>query len=170
VISKSCKYGIQALTLIASPNPNAMCDFNRYVLAKQISSTLSIPKEYLHKVLGVLAREGLVKSLKGPQGGFCLARKPKDITLFDIVKAIDGTDMFRKCILRSEECDETNPCALHPYWRKILSQTRTLLDYVTIEDLVNDFKDGKRVLQLSDDRFGITEIQKIIGFNIKTKM
>jgi len=110
-----------------------------------------------------LAKEGLVQSLKGPQGGFCLSRDTMDITLYDIVKAIDGTEAFHTCIIRAQPCDENNPCALHNYWRKNLTQARTILDNVTLDDLVKDMHDGKRVLQYSDDTFTLNDLKKQLG-------
>lgn len=165
MLSKTCKYGIQALILLASINQSTKCDVNKCVLGKQLSSALSIPKEYLHKVMQKLSREKLVCSMKGPQGGFCLAREPKDITLFDIVKAIDGVEAFNMCIIRAQQCDEENPCALHHYWRKNLTQARTILDQVTLDILVADLQRGRRVLEFSEPVIGLEEFKKRIGLN-----
>ncbi len=157
MLTKTCKYALQALILIASVGKN------EYLLAKQISSALNIPKEYLSKVLRILVEEKFVKSLKGPRGGFCLAREPRDITIYDIIKAIDGIDFFQDCILRTGKCDEENPCALHFYWLKILSQMRAVLDRATLHELANEVKAGKRVLQFVDNIFRIDDFKKQIG-------
>lgn len=157
MLTKTCKYALQALILIASSSKN------EYLLAKQIASALNIPKEYLSKVLRILVEEKFVKSLKGPQGGFCLAQDPREITMYDVVKAIDGTDFFQACILRAGKCDEENPCALHSYWSKILSQMRTVLDRATLHELVNEMKAGKRVLQFVDNVFLIKDFKRQIG-------
>lgn len=157
MITRTCKYALQALILIASASRN------EYLLAKQISSALNIPKEYLNKVLRILVEEKFVKSLKGPQGGFCLARDPREITMYDVVKAIEGTDFLQACILRAGKCDERNPCALHLYWSKIMSQMRAVLDRVTLHELVNEMKAGNRVLQFVDNIFLIEDFKRQIG-------
>jgi Rrf2 family transcriptional regulator, iron-sulfur cluster assembly transcription factor len=148
---------MQALILIAS------LEKNEYVLAKQISAVLSIPRDYLNKVMQILVKEKFVKSLKGPQGGFCLAREPQDITIYDIMKAIDGTDFFNNCLLRAALCDAEDPCALHDYWQKVLGQIRSILDRVTLHDLVQELKEGREVLQFADNIFLIKSLKDQIG-------
>jgi len=157
VLSKTSKYCLQALILIAS------LDQKESVLAKQIAGALSMPKDYLNKVLRILVKEKFLTSLKGPQGGFSLARPSHDITIYDIITAIDGTEFFDSCIIRPDICDENNPCALHDYWRRILSQIRTVLDSVTLADLVKELKCGKRVLNFDDDYFLLEKFKQQIG-------
>jgi len=165
VLSKTCKYGIQSLILLASIKKSADSQIDEYVLGKQLASALSIPKEYIHKVLHNLVNKKLVISMKGPQGGFRLARAPADITLFDIVKAIDGTAAFETCVIRTQKCDEDNPCGLHHYWRKNLTQARTLLDQITIDELADEVRKGKRVLEFCTEDFGLKELKKQFGIN-----
>lgn len=157
MLSKTSKYCLQALILIAS------LDQKESVLAKQISSALSMPKDYLNKVLRILVKQKFLCSLKGPQGGFSLARPAHDITVYEIITSIDGTDFFETCIIRPDVCDENKPCALHDYWRKILSQFRTVLDTVTLSDLVKELKCGKRVLNFDDDYFLLEKFKRQIG-------
>lgn len=157
MLSKTSKYALQALILLASVGKN------QYILTKQIASALAIPKEYLNKVMQLLVQLKYVKSLKGPQGGFRLARDPRDITIYDILQSIDGTDFFQMCLLRARLCDERNPCALHSYWQKILGQLRAVLDRVTLEKLVEEVKEGKSVLQFADNIFLTQDFKQQIG-------
>jgi Rrf2 family iron-sulfur cluster assembly transcriptional regulator len=57
----------------------------------------------------ILVKAGFLHSIKRPAGGFVLAKDPKEITIFDIIKAIDGTNWFDTCILRVGPCDSQNP-------------------------------------------------------------
>jgi Rrf2 family transcriptional regulator, iron-sulfur cluster assembly transcription factor len=157
VLSKTSKYCLQALILIAS------LDQKECVLAKQIAGSLSIPKEYLNKVLRLLVKEKFLVSLKGPQGGFSLARPSHDITVYEIITVIDGTEFFDSCIIQPVTCDENKPCALHDYWHRILRQIRTVLDNVTLADLVKELKSGKRVLNFHDDYFLLEKFKQQIG-------
>lgn len=157
MLTKTSKYALQALILIASSNQDD------YFPAKQIAAALKIPKEYLVKVLRILVEAGFVISLKGPQGGFCLARDPREITVYDIVKTIEGTEFFQTCILRADACDEKNPCALHLYWLKIRGQMRAVLDRATLHDLVSEMKAGKRVLHFADNVFLVQHFKNQIG-------
>ena len=133
------------------------------VLAKQISGALNIPREFLNKVMQTLVKKGFLRSIKGPAGGFVLAKDPSDITLYDIIKAIDGTDVFDHCILRVGKCDEKNPCVLHDEWLKLRAQLRAMFDRESLDVLVEDLKSGKRVLQFSEDFILLKKFKTQIG-------
>ncbi len=135
------------------------------VLAKQIAGALSIPKEFLNKVMQLLVKAGFLISVRGPGGGFVLAKDPKDITIFDIVKEIDGVEWFDSCILRVGPCDTENPCALHDYWFKMRNQIRAMLDHESLANLVKDLRNGKRVLQFSEDFILLKKIKTQMGIN-----
>ncbi len=135
------------------------------ILAKQIAGALSIPKEFLNKVLQILVKAGFLTSVRGPGGGFVLAKDPKDITIFDIVKEIDGMEWFESCILRVGSCDAENPCALHDYWFKMRNQIRAVLDHESLADLVKDLRNGKKVLQFSEDFILLKKFKTQMGIN-----
>lgn len=135
------------------------------VLAKQIAGALSIPKEFLNKVMQLLVKAGFLTSVRGPGGGFLLAKDPKDITILDIVKEIDGMGWFNSCILHVGPCNVENPCALHDYWFKMRNQIRAMLDHESLANLVKDLKNGKRVLQFSEDFILLKKIKTQMGIN-----
>ncbi len=135
------------------------------VLTKQIAGALSIPKEFLNKVMQLLVKSGFLISVRGPGGGFILAKDPKDITIFDIVKAIDGTDWFETCILRVGPCNVDDPCALHDYWIKLRNQVRALLDHESLADMVKELRNGKKVLQFAEDFILLKKIKTQMGIN-----
>lgn len=82
--SLTAQYAIRAMVFLAL-NFKA-----KYLMVKTIAQENAIPLHFLAKILQALAKRGLLKSMKGPLGGFCLARKPGDITLFDVIEATDG--------------------------------------------------------------------------------
>ena len=135
------------------------------VLAKQIAGALSIPREFLNKVMQRLVKAGFLVSVKGPGGGFLLAKDPKDITVFDIVKAIDGVEWFDSCLLRVGRCDEANPCVVHEFWVKIRNQVRAILDHESLADLVKELRNGKRVLQFAEAFILLKKIKTQMGIN-----
>lgn len=159
MLSKTCKYAIQAMIFIASLNSKEP------ILAKQIAGALCIPREFLNKVMQYLVKAGFLVSVRGPGGGFILARDPKDITIFDIVKEIDGLEWFDSCLLRVGSCDLQNPCAMHDFWVKIRNQIRAILDHESLADLVKEMKNGKRVLQFADDFILLRKIKTQMGIN-----
>jgi len=89
MLSNTCKYAIRSLIYLA----NFSAD-DKKIGIKKISEDLNIPSPFLGKILQSLAREKILKSTKGPHGGFSLGRKPEEISLFDIVVQIDGADYF----------------------------------------------------------------------------
>jgi Rrf2 family protein len=66
-----------------------------------------------------LVKAGVLTSLRGPKGGLALSRSPEEITLMDIVIAIDGKDFDSKCIIGLPRCDDAEPCLLHTSWDKL---------------------------------------------------
>jgi Rrf2 family protein len=84
--------------------------------ADVIASCSGVPRPYLVKLLHALARKGLVETKRGYRGGYRLARSPEEITLFEILAAVDGPDTFRRCLLGFGRCSPERGCSLHPTW------------------------------------------------------
>ena len=88
MLSNTCKYGLRAIVYIAGKSNNG-----EKIGIKRISSDLDLPMPFLAKILQSLARQKILLSSKGPNGGFSLARDPKEIYLIEVVTAIDGEDV-----------------------------------------------------------------------------
>jgi Rrf2 family protein len=95
---------------------------------KDLTDRLDIPYHFLGKILQDLARKGLLRSLKGPSGGFTLAVPAEDITLLQIVDAVDGTAFTRTCVLGFPECGGKTPCAVHETWGKVREDISRMLE------------------------------------------
>ena len=121
IFSKKCEYGLQAILYLAA-------QISREVIpAEVIANKLSIPKEFVSKILQSLTENGIVISQKGKSGGFALAKDPKKIKLIDIVAAIDGLSMFNSCVMGFPNCNPENPCPLHDKWGKLRSKAYSML-------------------------------------------
>lgn len=83
-LSRSVRYAFTALVHLSQTHPHMP------VMAKLIAAEHEIPLEYLLKILHQLTRSGILESIRGPQGGFCLNRRADAITLWDVIEAIDG--------------------------------------------------------------------------------
>ena len=88
ILSRSSEYAIRAFLYLAKQEPGKL------VMARQIADDAGLPGHFLAKLLQQLARKGLVRSNKGPSGGFALACDPKEINILSIVEAVEGTDML----------------------------------------------------------------------------
>lgn len=135
MLSSSCKYGIRAVTYIASRSKD-----KEKVGIKQIAEDLNLPTPFLAKILQLLAKQKILSSSKGPHGGFSLMRSPKDITLLDIISTIDGNDLFENCIIHNTTCScvgsENLICPIHDEYSKIRQNLYRLFTKKTIFSLV----------------------------------
>ena len=121
MLSASCRYGLQAMLHIACHS-----SYNKNVDLKSIVSAQKIPGHYLSKILQLLVRQKLLISMKGPTGGYQLAREADSITLLDIIEAIDGLDTFNKCGIFNGFCSEKHQCTIHEQYRKSMEDIRRL--------------------------------------------
>jgi Rrf2 family protein len=85
--------------------------------SRHIAVSMGIPPNYLPQILGALIRHGLVTSTAGPQGGYALARAPKDISLLEVIEAAEGPIRSAVCPVRGTPCDPLNACMVHNAWR-----------------------------------------------------
>lgn len=121
-MSKSCIYAIRSVLLLA------LEEDRKFVSIKEISQILDIPFHYLTKILQSLSHSKIIKSIKGPHGGVGLKRKAASISIYDIITAMEGSDVFNQCTLGLADCNEQDPCALH------------FICYETKQTLMNNMK------------------------------
>ena len=129
IYSRSSEYAFRALTHLATQPAGV------YSMVKDIARTEEIPAHFLAKILQQLARKGLLRSSKGPSGGFTLRRPAGDVTLLEIVDALEGTASYHQCAVGLAECSDQMPCPMHDSWKLLREQ---ILDYLagnTIADL-----------------------------------
>lgn len=137
VFSKSCVYGIRALLYLAMENQR------NFVPIKEISEKLNISFHFLTKILQNLTQHELVISFKGPKGGVSLARKADEISILDIVAAIDGSDIFSRCLLDLPGCSIEKPCPLHIMWGQIRENLRMSLQRAVLLNLAKEIRNGE---------------------------
>lgn len=121
LLSKKSEYAIQSLLYLTLTEEGAA------VTSGDIASHLKIPKEFVSKILQELTLSGFIESRKGKGGGFLLGKNPKEIYLIDVVKAIEGKNVFEGCFLGFPGCSDQYPCAVHSSWMKLLTDTKEML-------------------------------------------
>jgi Rrf2 family iron-sulfur cluster assembly transcriptional regulator len=135
MLSSSCKYGIRAVTYIASKSKD-----KSKIGIKQISEDLNLPTPFLAKILQLLAKQKILSSSKGPHGGFSLLKDARDITLLDIIITIDGNDLVDNCIIHNTTCshvgEEELICPMHAEYSKLRANLVRLFGKKTIYSLV----------------------------------
>lgn len=114
----------------------------------EIAEEQDIPKHFLSKILQLLVKHKLLESMKGPTGGFKLSRPSREVTLLEVVEAIDGLDIFNQCGIGFKECDQTDPCPIHHDYKRIRERVYHLFKNKTLEGLAEDIKNGKSIVEL----------------------
>jgi Rrf2 family protein len=102
---------------------------------RDVGAEKDIPESFLAKIFQSLVHAGLVASQRGAHGGFALARRPEDITVRQIVEAVDGPIALNGCVLWPDDCRRSGSCRMHEVW--VLAQERMMevLEQVTLAEL-----------------------------------
>jgi Rrf2 family iron-sulfur cluster assembly transcriptional regulator len=140
IYSRSAEYAIRAFVHMAAVPEN------EFAMVKNIAAEASIPSYFLAKILQDLARDGFLRSSKGPRGGFRLSRAPEEISMLQIVEAVDGTGRFDRCIGGASECNDRVACGMHDTWNELRSRIIEYLEGTSIADLANALGEKRRLL------------------------
>jgi len=124
-ISSRCDYACRAMVELAK-----QAHTQQPVRATHIAERRGIPEKYLVHILIQLKRAGLVRSVRGAQGGYRLERAPGDISLGAIVKAIDGP------VLEPPPVEDSYGQDLDPTWRKVAKEIEEVLERITVQDIL----------------------------------
>ncbi|MCT4589261.1 MAG: Rrf2 family transcriptional regulator [Carboxylicivirga sp.] len=147
MLSNTCKYAIRAVIYLAVNDEDG-----KKIGIKQISKDLDIPTPFLGKILQSLAKQKLLKSTKGPHGGFSIGRPADDITLYDIVSIIDGSDVFTNCLIGMHSCktnnDEGYACPVHEQYSSIRKQMFEFFSTETIAKILSNMEEKSDYIKL----------------------
>jgi Rrf2 family iron-sulfur cluster assembly transcriptional regulator len=144
VLSKACSYGILASLYMARKEEG------KYISIREISNDLDISFHFLTKILQTLTEEGLIVSLRGPKGGVALAKDADSISLFDIITAIDGNDLFNECILGLPGCGHAKPCPMHDHWQIEREKLKVNFNNKSLADIADKVEEFKYRLSMKD--------------------
>lgn len=118
----------------------------QFVPIRQIAEELNISFHFLTKIFQVLTQRNIMHSYRGPNGGISLAKPADQISLFDIIEAIDGLKVFSECILGLPECNNAKPCPLHQNWGVVREDLKNTFLNLNLSDLTRQIKDfGLRI-------------------------
>lgn len=132
-ISTKGRYGIKAMLDLAI-NAQEAC-----VSLKSIALRQEISEPYLEQIIALLRKVGLVKSVRGAQGGYILAKDVNDITVGDILRALEGSLAPVDCVIEKNpyECEDSSQCVTKYIWERVRDSINQVVDSITLEDLVN---------------------------------
>ena len=139
MLTRTGGYALHAALAIAEMSADG-----RPVRAREIAMALSIPANYLAKILQALARAGVLESERGRRGGFRLARDPSEVTLLDVVAGFDDLGRERRCLLGKGPCSGVGGCPAHDEWREASAPAFKFFESRTLADLMAKPAPGPR--------------------------
>ncbi len=113
----------------------------RPMSAEEISTKEHLSPAYIEKILQKLTKAGFVKSIRGTKGGYILTRKPDEISIGHVIRAVDGSTMSGLCTHfsgNSPECTHINGCGIRPLWTNIYKYIYDILDRTSLYDLMKE--------------------------------
>jgi Rrf2 family protein len=134
MLSKRSKYALKALLVLAEEGGTGLHQ------SSELAERQGLPKKFLEAILFQLTRHGLLQSRKGRGGGYILSRKPGDITVGDVIRALDGPLALVPCVSqtayrRCEECLEEDTCGVRLVMKEVRDATSHILDNTTLAGL-----------------------------------
>ena len=128
-LTRGGEYAIRAMSYLARFPDGHVASLH------DIGQAQDIPESFLAKILQSLVHGGLAVSQRGAHGGFALARAATDITMRDVIEAVDGPVALNQCVLWPEDCRRSGDCELHKAWMRAQAQLMDVLDTVTLRSL-----------------------------------
>ena len=134
-ISTKGRYGLRAILDLAVYGRK-----NTPVLLSEISRREEIPQKYLSQIMGELIRAGFVKSVRGRKGGYLLSKPPEEITVSEVLRALEGDFAVVECVADPSVCNRVSFCGTRDVWKLLSERIEETLSYITVEDLVESQK------------------------------
>ncbi len=110
-ISRKIDYGLRAMIYLSSLSEGSVVPF------REIARQMEVPEDFLAKILKTLVDQGLVKSSRGPHGGYSLGRGPAEISFLDVIEAVEGPVALNVCLDGDDACGRSSTCTMVSVWR-----------------------------------------------------
>lgn len=135
-LSTKGRYGVQAMLDIA------LYAREQHIALKTIAERQGISEHYLEQLIAVLRKAGLVRSVRGAQGGYSLAKPAEQITVGDILRALEGSLAPVDCVdeLEPKHCSDNEGCVTRIVWQRIRDSINAVVDSITLQDMVDEYK------------------------------
>jgi len=137
MLSYTCKTAIKAVIYLASKYEST-----ENAGIKEIAEFINASEHTVGKLLQTLVKQGVINSMKGPTGGFCLSKEQRRLPIIKIVDAIDGKNVFRECGLGLSKCSSSHPCPIHNEYKEARNLIENLFNSNRIADLCEPVNSG----------------------------
>ncbi|UWG95765.1 Rrf2 family transcriptional regulator [Dehalobacter sp. DCM] len=128
------RYGVQIMVDLAQHTAEGP------ISLKSVADRQKLSENYLEQLVPELRRAGLVKSIRGPQGGYILAKKPEDINIGDVIRVLEGPIAPVECDKQAEKncCEKTKFCVNREVWVRVRDSINDVVNSITLADLLQD--------------------------------
>lgn len=135
-LSTKGRYGLQAMVDLG------VYSKEKHISLKSIAERLSMSENYLEQLIALLKKKNLVVSIRGAQGGYALAKEPKEITVGEILRALEGSLAPTDCTCKehTNHCTLENKCVTKSIWEKIRDSIDSVVDNITLDQLMEDYE------------------------------
>ena len=128
-LTRGGEYGIRGVLYLAQQ------DNGKVSMLSAIAKAQDVPPRFLAKIFQALAKAGIVKSHRGAKGGFSLARMPADVTMKNVIEAIEGPIFLNVCLMSLGECNRDKICPMHTVWEEAQEKMMEVLDRANFAEL-----------------------------------
>jgi Rrf2 family protein len=129
-LSTKTRYGTRAIIDIAQNSENGR------TMLKDIAARQSLSPKYLDHILSAMRRAGLIRNIRGKGGGYILSKTPANITVKDILEAVDGTFEPVECLSNTDLCDKVPSCGTRDVWLRMKEAVDGVLEEATLQSLL----------------------------------
>jgi Rrf2 family protein len=155
IFTNPTEYAIRALSelvLLAEEAGDGSAKRGNYVMLDKLAASAGLPREFLAKIFRQLVESGILISAKGPGGGFALARLPHEISLHQIMEAIDGPHGTDQCVVGLARCNDQMPCPQHDLFKPIRQRLKAYLMTTTLADTAPSLREKKKSLAIQAEK------------------
>lgn len=134
-LSTRGRYGLKAMFQLALHYGEGPIPLN------VIASQQELSENYLEQLFSALRKDGLIKSVRGAQGGYMLAKHPEKITVGNILRVLEGDMAPAECVISNTvSCDKEESCVTKLVWMRIKDSINSVIDSITLQDMLNEQK------------------------------
>lgn len=128
-LTRAADYALRGVLYLSMQPPDSLC------IISEIAEKMDIPEGFLARIFQILAKSGIIRSHRGKKGGFSLARSPEQISMKDVIEALEGPLTLNRCLSDFGDCGREELCSLHDIWAEIQANLIATLEQANFAEL-----------------------------------
>ena len=146
-LSTKGRYGLKAILDLALHSAEGQ------VTLYSIAERQGLSESYLEQLFAALKKADLIKSVRGPQGGYMLADSPENISVGDVLRALEGSLAPTDCVSDDRyagQCGNSERCVTRSVWEKIRDGINSVIDNITLQELIDDYYRNNNTMMIDN--------------------